>query len=251
MRLSFFKKEFREFFRTYRFYVLFGVFVFFAVLNAPIAKYLPLMMEMMPDMGITINMPDPVMTDSYVQFISNSTNAFFALIIVFMGSISTEIKKGTIMLVLSKGVSRTDFFISKLLNALIMYTSAYAIYALVSAAGTLILFGEWRFEGMIASILSVYMFGILLMSAAFSASAIAKSAGPGAFAGFGSLILLPLTDYFGGAAKYLPGRLMSLPVRLLEGSADPSEILWPAAISVAIASVMLVSSLAWFRKREL
>jgi ABC-2 type transport system permease protein len=251
MRLSFFKKEFREFFRTYRFYVLFGVFAFFAVLNAPIAKYLPLMMEMMPDMGITINMPDPVMADSYVQFISNSTNAFFALIIVFMGSISTEIKKGTILLVLSKGVPRLDFFISKLLNAFIMYTSAYVMYALVSIAGTLIFFGEWHFNGMTASIISIYLFGLLIMTAAFSASAAAKSAGPGAFAGFGLLILMPLTDFFGGAAKFLPGRLMSLPVKLLDGSAGPSELLWPAISSMAAAAAMLSAAMAWFRKREL
>lgn len=251
MRLLFFKKEFREFFKTYRFYVLFGVFAFFAVLNAPVAKYLPLMMESIPDMGINISMPDPVMTDSYIQFISNSTNAFFALIIVFMGSVSTEIKKGTILLVLSKGVPRSDFYLSKLINGFLMYTMSYAIYTLISAAGTWVFFGSWHFEGLLTAVISIYLFGFLIMTAAFSASAVSKSAGPGAFAGFGLLLLLPLTEYFGRVAKFLPGRLMTLPVKLLEGSAQPSAIIWPAVITLILSAVMLAASLMRFRKREL
>jgi len=251
MRLIFFKKEFREFFKTYRFYVLFGVFAFFAIFNAPIARYLPLMMKALPDVGINISMPDPVMADSYIQFISNSTNAFFALIIVFMGSVSTEIKKGTILLVLSKGVPRMDFFISKYLNGLLMYTISYVLYTLVTVAGTWILFDSWQFDGMLIAIISIYLFGLLIMSAAFSASAVSKSAGPGAFAGFGLLILLPFTDFFGRLAKFLPGRLMSLPVKLLDGSASASGIIWPAAITLLLMILMITASLARFRKREL
>ncbi len=251
MKLIFFKKEFHEFFKTYRFYVLFGVFAFFAVFNAPIAKYLPLMMKAMPDMGIIITMPEPVMADSYIQFISNSTNAFFALIIIFMGSISTEIKKGTILMVLSKGVPRPDFFLSKLLNGLLMYTVSYAMYTLVSIAGTWILFGSWHFDGILIAIISIYLFGLIIMSAAFSASAVSKSAGPGAFAGFGLLILLPLTDFFGRAAKFLPGRLMSLPVKLLDGSVQGSGIIWPAITTLLLTTMMITASLIRFRKREL
>ncbi|MCK5758292.1 MAG: ABC transporter permease subunit [Clostridiales bacterium] len=251
MRLSFFKKEFYEFFKTYRFYVLFGVFTFFAVLNAPIAKYLPQMMQALPDVGINIEMPDPVMADSYVQFISNSTNAFFALIIIYMGSISTEIKKGTILLVLSKGVPRLDFFFSKYLNGLIMYTFSYAMYTLISIAGTWVFFGQWYFSELFASIISIYIFGLILMTAAFSASAVAKSAGPGAFAGFGLLILLPLTDFFGKAAKYLPGHLMTLPEKYLNQTASTGDLIWPAVTSIIIISLMLIASMVRFRKREL
>ena len=251
MRLSFFKKEFYEFFKTYRFYVLFGVFAFFAVLNAPIAKYLPQMMQAMPDVGINIEMPDPVMADSYMQFISNSTNAFFALIIIYMGSVSTEIKKGTILLVLSKGVPRLDFFFSKYLNGLIMYTFSYVMYAVISITGTRIFFGQWYFTGLPASIISIYIFGLILMTAAFSASAVAKSAGPGAFAGFGLLILLPFTELFGKAAKYLPGHLMTLPGEYLNQTTKISDLLWPALTSIIIISLMLIASMVRFRKREL
>lgn len=251
MKLVFYKKEFFEFFRTYRFYVLFGVFAFFAIINAPIARYLPQMIKAMPDVGISINMPEPTMVDSYIQLISNSTNAFFALIIVFMGSVSTEIKKGTILLVLSKGVPRSDFYISKYLNGLLMYTVSYAMYAMLSIAGTWILFKSWYFDGIFAAILSIYIFGVLIMTAAFSASAAAKSAGPGAFAGFGFLILLPMTDFLGGAARFLPGRLMSLPVKLLGESAKSSDILWPAFISLAFIALMIIGSLSKFKRREL
>ena len=209
------------------------------------------MMQALPDVGINIEMPDPVMADSYVQFISNSTNAFFALIIIYMGSVSTEIKKGTILLVLSKGVPRLDFFFSKYLNGLIMYTFSYAMYTLISIAGTWVFFGQWYFSGLFASIISIYIFGLILMTAAFSASAVAKSAGPGAFAGFGLLILLPLTDFFGKAVKYLPGHLMILPGKYLNQTALTGDLIWPAVTSIIFISLMLIASMIRFRKREL
>lgn len=251
MRLSFFKKEFYEFFKTYRFYVLFGVFAFFAILNAPTARYLPQILQAIPDMGINIEMPDPTIADAYIQFISNVTNAFFALIIIFMGSVSTEIKKGTILLVLSKGVSRIDFYFSKYLNGILMYTFSFLMYTLLTIAGTWLLFGEWYFNGLFIASLSIYLFGLLIMTAAFSASAVSKSAGPGAFAGFGLLVLLPLTDFLGKFARYLPGHLMSLPVGLLDGSATGSKIIWPAVVTIAVIAIMISTSLLRFRKREL
>lgn len=251
MRLSFIKKEFFEFFRTYRFYVLFGIFVFFGILNAPLAKYLPEIIKAVPDVGFEISMPDPTFIDSYTQFTSNVTNAFFALIIIFMGSFSTEIKKGTIYLILSKGVSRFDFYFSKALNALVMYTAAYTAYSVVTIISTRILFGEWFYEGIFISLLSMYLFGLLLMTAAISASAIANSAGPGAFAGFGLLIFLPLTEFLGKAAPYLPGRLMSLPVHLMGGSMDSSDIVWPALVTLLLIAGMVTGSALLFRKREL
>lgn len=251
MRLSFFKKEFIEFFKTYRFYVLFGVFMFFGILNAPTAKFLPELMKAIPDVGFDIQIPEPVMADSYIQFISNITNALFALIIVFMGSISSEIKKGTIYLVLSKGVSRIDFLYSKLLNALIMYTAAFAGYVAFSVLGTWILFSTWYFEGLFAATVSMYLFGLILLAASISASAIAKSAGPGAFAGFGLLIFLPLTEVFGKAAEWLPGRLMTLPGEYLSGSAAVTDLIKASLSSLTLIIIMITASTIKFSKREL
>ena len=89
------------------------------------------------------------------------------------------------------------------------------------------------------------------MTAAFSASAVAKSAGPGAFAGFGLLILLPLTEFFGKAAKYLPGHLMTLPGEYLNQTASIGDLIWPALTSIIIISLILIASMVRFRKREL
>ncbi|MBN2558059.1 MAG: ABC transporter permease subunit [Clostridia bacterium] len=251
MKLVFFKKEFLEFFRTYRFYVLFGVFIFFGLINAPTAKFLPEILKSMPDLGVSIEMPEPVLADSYVQYFSNATNAFFAMIIVFMGSFSSEIKKGTIYLVLSKGVPRLDFYFSKLLNAIVMYTAAFTAYTAVTVLGTIILFNEWHFDGILASILSIYVLGLLLVGAVLSASSVARSAGPGAFAGFGLVILLPLTDFLGKAAPYLPGRLMSLPGLIMSGASVPGDVVLPTLITLALMIAVITASCLVFYKREL
>lgn len=251
MRLSFIKKEFIEFFKTYRFYVLFGVFAFFGILNAPTAKFLPELLKAIPDIGIDIQIPEPVMMDSYVQFISNITNALFALIIVFMGSVSSEIKKGTIYLVLSKGVSRADFLFSKILNAWLMYTAAFAAYVVLSILGTWILFGSWYFDGLLLASVSIYLFGLIILAASIMASAVAKSAGPGAFAGFGLLIFLPLTEVLGKAAAWLPGRLMALPSDYLSQNATGTDLLKASVFSIVLIAVLITTATLKFRKREL
>jgi ABC-2 type transport system permease protein len=251
MRLLFFRKEFFEFFRTYRFYVLFGVFAFFGLLNAPTAKFLPEILKSVPDVGFEIQIPEPVYTDAHVQFASNVTNAFFALIIVFMGSFSKEIKKGTAYLVLSKGVSRGDFFFSKFLNALLMYTLSYAAYSAISVVLTMILFSKWEFTGFGAFLLSPYIFGVLILSAVLGAGSLARSVGPGVFTGFVLLIFMPMTDFIKKAGEYLPGRLASLPAGILNGSASAGDILFPAISAGFLSVAIIVGSYILFAKREL
>lgn len=251
MRLLFFRKEFAEFFKTYRFYVLFGIFAFFGLLNAPSAKFLPEILKSVPDVGFEIQIPEPVYTDAHIQFASNITNAFFALIIVFMGSFSKEIKKGTAYLVLSKGVGRGDFFFSKLLNALLMYTLSYAAYSVISVALTFILFGTWEFAGFGVFIASPYIFGVLILSAVLGAGSLARSVGPGVFTGFVILLFMPMTDFIKKAGEYLPGRLVSLPADILTGSASAGDLLFPA-VSTGILSIAIVTvSYILFAKREL
>ena len=132
-----------------------------------------------------------------------------------------------------------------------MYTAAYITYSAMTVAATWIFFGQWHFDGIFLFILSQYLFGLLILSATLSASAVAKSAGPGAFAGFGLLILLPLTDFFGKAAQYLPGSLMSIPGQIINGVKTGSDILWPSVTALLFAAVIIVASTLHFRKREL
>ncbi len=251
MRLVFLRKEFIEFFKTYRFYVLFGVFAFFGLLNAPTAKYLPEIISGIPDVGFEINMPDPVFRDSYIQFASNVTNAFFALIIVFMGCFSTEFKKGTAYLVLSKGVKRSDFYISKFINAFLMYTVSYAAYSVITILTTMLLFPQWNFDGIGLFLLSPYIFGFMTLSIVLGASSLANSAGPGVFAGFAVLIFMPMTDLIGKAGRHLPGKLLSLPLELLAGKAAAGDVILPVVTALVLAFIVFGITLTLFLQREI
>jgi ABC-2 type transport system permease protein len=250
MKFKFIKKEFMEFFKTYRFFVLFGIFLFFAFLNAPTARYMKDIFGMMGESGLVISIPDPVFTDAYGQFFKNTSTALIALVIVYMASVSGEIKKGTIYLVLSKGLSRMDFFFSKVITAFLMYTLAYAVSALVTSVSAFALFGEWHTEGLFPAFASYWAFGLLALMVTLSVSAMTRASGYPALAGMFVLIFVPLTGYLQKLGRYLPGKLASLPVELVMGG-DVSSMWGPMISALAISAVFLTAGAFIFNKKEL
>ncbi|MFO7637189.1 MAG: hypothetical protein R6W96_07755 [Clostridia bacterium] len=251
MKLRFLKKEAGEFFRTYRFLILFGVFLFFAFLNAPVARYMNELFALMGDMGFEFVLPDPVFTDSYAQFFKNLSTGMIVLIVIYMAVVSGEIRKGTAYLVLSKGLSRMDFYFSKLIFASLAYTLAYAVSALVTVLYTWLLFGAWHFDHMVWAMASYWLYGLMILLVTIGMSAITNSSGYSALAGFFILLFVPLTNHLGKIGRFFPGRLTILPNELMLATAEPGDMLVPALAALMISSVFVFLGAWVFSRKEL
>ena len=123
--LAFVKKELLEQVRTCKLLILLLVFLYFGMLSPLMAKLMPEILSQMPMDGITITIPDPTAIDSYSQFFKNLTQmGLIVLVLLFSGTLTTELSKGTLINVLTKGVTRYAVILAKYTVALVLWSFA-------------------------------------------------------------------------------------------------------------------------------
>ncbi|MCL2140659.1 MAG: ABC transporter permease subunit [Dehalococcoidia bacterium] len=91
------RKEIKEQFRTNKVIIVAIVFLLFALMSPAMIKYLPDLMNALPETeGIVIDMPPAVSGDALVSYASNiSQFGVLIAILVAMGAIAKEIESGT------------------------------------------------------------------------------------------------------------------------------------------------------------
>ena len=129
--LAFMKKEYLEAARTGKLMILMLLFVLFGIMNPAIAKLTPWLMEMMSD---TIAESGLIVTDiqvdamtSWTQFFKNIPMALIAFVLIFSDIFTREYRSGTLLLILTKGLSRYKVVLAKALILLSLWTFGYGI----------------------------------------------------------------------------------------------------------------------------
>lgn len=129
--LAFMKKECLEAARTGKIIILALLFVLFGIMNPAIAKLTPWMLEMLSDTmaesGLLVtNIQVDAMT-SWTQFFKNIPMALIAFVLIFSDIFTKEYKSGTLLLVLTKGLSRYKVVLAKTVLLLSLWTFGYGI----------------------------------------------------------------------------------------------------------------------------
>lgn len=128
---AFLKKEWMEWNRTGRLPVLILIFILFGIMNPAITKLTPWLMEIMSeslaDTGlVTIAVKVDAMT-SWAQFYKNIPMGMIAFILLCSGNYTGEYEKGTLIPVVTKGLSRSKILAAK---AVFLYGSWTVLYFL-------------------------------------------------------------------------------------------------------------------------
>lgn len=129
--LAFMKKEYLEVTRTGKIIILILLFVLFGIMNPAIAKLTPWLMEMQSEIlaesGLIVtNIQVDAMT-SWTQFFKNIPMALIAFVLIFSDVFTKEYKSGTLLLVLTKGLSRYKVVLAKTLLLLSLWTFGYGV----------------------------------------------------------------------------------------------------------------------------
>ena len=108
-------KELKELWKTYKFLILCAVLLLFGMSSPLLAKLTPKLFSQIDlGLGTPLQLPDATFLDAYAQFFKNMTQiCLIVLVLVLSGTIPHELKSGTAMLMLSKGLSRHGFILSK------------------------------------------------------------------------------------------------------------------------------------------
>ncbi|MEG0367463.1 MAG: hypothetical protein RR585_11555, partial [Coprobacillus sp.] len=112
--LAFTSKEILESIRSYKAFILIIVFLILGFMSPITAKLTPEIMKNFMPAGMSIEVATPTVIDSWMQFFKNVPQIGMIVIVIVLSSmISGEINKGTLINVLTKGLSRKNVILAK------------------------------------------------------------------------------------------------------------------------------------------
>ena len=114
---AFLKKELLESARSGRLLLLLILFGVFGIMNPAVAKLTPWLLEVMgeelAESGMVITEVTVDALTSWTQFFKNIPMALIAFVLVYGGIFTKEYESGTLILVLTKGISRYKVLLAK------------------------------------------------------------------------------------------------------------------------------------------
>jgi len=254
--IVFLKKEMLESAKTYKLLIMGIVFLFFGMLSPLTARFMPeilkLAMETDPSMaGMDFRfMNEPTAFDSWTQFYSNvGQMGLIVLVIIFSGMISSELSRGTLTIMLSKGLSRSAVILSKFTSALIVWTGSFALSALTAWGYTAYMF-EGSVPNLFFAMLCIWLFGVFLLALTAFTAVLTKKGYVCMLSVGVVVIILNVLNIIPAATKYNPVSLLGTSVMLLNDTVTPRGV-FPALVVtlIGIAAFTLLAAIC-FDKRK-
>jgi ABC-2 type transport system permease protein len=249
---AFLRKELLEIRKTWRLWVLPGVFVFLGVGTPILAAATPALLKMTAERspGVNITFPTPTATDSYVQFLGNLAQlALLVIIITGAASVAAEHRAGTSTLVLTKPLSRAAFVTAKAISGLVLLVLAAAVGTALCIAVTVALFDTAHIAVFLESVAlwlalaSMFVTLMVLLSAALGRQA------PAAGAGLGVYIALFVLTGFPVIKDHTPAGLLAANDALIKGRS--AALALPLATTLVLTVIFVVAAVYVFRRKEI
>ena len=136
------RKELLESWRTYRLPVVAGLFALVGLSSPLLARFLPeIITAAAGDQLGSIEIPTPTAADAVDQVLKNLAQfGALAAIILAMGSVATEIERGTAAFILARPVSRGAFLAAKAIAIGLVLAVSVALAVVLGWTYTAILF---------------------------------------------------------------------------------------------------------------
>lgn len=248
--IAFVKKEFMENRKNYRFLILFAVFLIFGMMSAFLAKFIPeILSAFAADMEMTA---EPIALDAWKQFYKNISGVGFSAFIILFGScLSNEYSKGTLVLMVTKGLSRKAVILAKYTAAAVLMTISYWSGYAAAYGSTALLWEDTSLSNSTLAAFSLWLVGFLYLSILMIGCVIFKKTFTSILFTGGIVALISLLGMVEPIAKCNPFILTSKNVDLISGEAVPAEFVIPAILSVVLSILGLLIAIRLFNKRQL
>ncbi|MDE7328047.1 MAG: ABC transporter permease subunit [Lachnospiraceae bacterium] len=210
---AFLKKECTELWRSGRLVILLAIFVLFGIMNPAIAKLTPWLMEQMAEelagSGLSVSAVTVDASTSFAQFFKNIPMALVIFIVLFGASLTNECGKGTLIPLLTRGLSRQAVVTVKGIVMVLVWTLGYWLCFGITLGYTIYFWGGEKMARYALAAIFPYLFGLWLIAMLLVVSVVARS-GTGVLAGIVGLVAACfLFGLLPGVARWLPINLMS------------------------------------------
>ena len=248
------KKECLEQIRSGRMTVLSMIFVLVGIMNPATAKLTPWLLELMSnslaESGMSVTITTITALDSWVQFFKNIPICLIAFLLIQSGIFTKEYTSGTLILSLTKGLSRMNVLISKTVVLILFWSVGYW-----SCVGITYGYTAYYWDNSIAQNLFVavnlwWLFGIFVLSLSVLFSAVFNS-NIGVLAGCGGIVLVSyLLSLIPKVNRYLP-TLLTDGNALIYGTKEIKEYSIAILISICISLGCLLVSIPLLNKKQM
>lgn len=250
--LAFLKKEIFEYTKTYKLLIMLMVFAIFGVTNPLMAKLLPEILGSLVTDGIVISIPEATAYDAWTQFFKNATQiGLIVMVILFSGVLASELSKGTLINLLTKGLSRTAVILSKYTCMVLLWTTSIALCFGLTYGYTVYLFPSDEVSNLLFSVFCLWLFGLFLLAALLFSAALTKSS-------YGCLlitgvvvVICMLVNIIPSAHRYNPVSLAADNMGLITNSIEVSSLYSTIFISFLLSLLFVSLSVFIFRKKQL
>lgn len=250
---AFVKKEWLESLRTFRLMILLIVFLLFGVISPVTAKFTPQLLRAVGIDPAAFGMATVTVLDSWVQFFKNvGQMGLLVTVIVFCGMVANEFSKGTLELVLTKGLRRSTVLLSKFTTATLLWTVSYLLCLFTCLGYTAFLFETEGVQHMFVSFFSMWLYGVWLITLLILGGVLFKSVLGSLLVCGGAAMALSLLQFlFPNANRYNPASLASENVKLLAGQTTPSDLLPAMLIGIGLIIGCMTASILVFNKKQI
>lgn len=251
LKFEMIKKEFKEYLRTPKGLILLILFLFFAISSPALAKYMNEILAAVAG-DIQISFPDPTLQDAWIQFYKNMNSiCIIVYLIVMTGTVSQEKNKGSILLVLTKKITRLQLLLSKFIVGSVVFTILFFASSLLSGLYTQTLFGAFSYDGLVQSLILTWLMGLFFTALALFVSVVGKTPTTSALLGFFGFAVLQVLNISMDLAMFNPAGASSIVNGIITGSVEIIE-LWLPMLSAIIATIGLVfCSYMIFKRQEI
>ncbi len=249
---AFVKKELLEGARTYKLVIFVAVFLIFGIMSPLFAKLTPEFLSSFAGTGITIQMPDPTALDSWAQFFKNvSQMGLIIAVILYSGILSQEISRGTLINMLTKGLSRTVVICAKYSVALMVWSVSYALGAVVTGGYTIYLFPDNNAANLLFALFALWLFGVFLLSLLMLAASATKSNYACLLATGLAVVIMMIISIIPDTHNFNPLSLASDSTALMTSTACSSDLIPAVIIALCGSCMCVIGAILVFRKRQL
>lgn len=252
--LAFIIKEYLEAARTGKITILALLFVLFGIMNPAIAKLTPWLMEMLSD---TLAEDGLIFTDiqvdaltSWTQFFKNLPVALIAFVLIFSDIFTKEYKSGTLLLVLTKGLSRYKVVLAKTTLLLSLWTVGYGIYFAITYGYNAYFWDNGIANNLFFSVTIWWLFGIWVICLIVLFSSLLQNNTGVALCIGGIVLLAYLLSIIPNVKAYSPTILMNTN-SLLMGLEEIDTYIKAIVITVFLCIVCVAVSIPIINKRQL
>lgn len=249
--IAFTKKEMIENTRNYRLLIMLAIFLVFGLMSPLLAKFTPQLMEaLMPNLAEAFE--NPTALDSWMQFYKNVSSLGLSLtIILFSSCLSGEYAKGTLTIMLTKGLPRPAVVLSKFSAAAAILTVSYWLSFGVTYGYTAYLWPGVSLPHVFFAAFALWIAGLLYLCILMLGCVLFRQAFTSILFLLAVTVILELLEQIEQTAGYSPVILVSKNADLLSGAVAVSHFMIPLIVSIFMSVVLLIMSIVVFNKKQL